>query len=132
MRLMLMIPVMALAACAPSTNRATTRSGPSPSAVSLSQEVRDSIGASRLRLVEARLNNTPGGVLKAEVEVSNETKDYQTIVYRFEWFDGDGSRVESVQSQQISTTVDPGAVAVLRSIAPSEAAKDFRLQVFRR
>lgn len=124
--------VMAVAPACTSTNRVATRSEPSVNAIPVRQDIRDAAGAANLHLVETRLSRTPGGVLKAEVEVSNETRSIQSALYRFEWFDAAGSRIESMQSQQLPISVNPGAVAILRSVAPSEAATDFRLQMLRR
>ena len=120
-----------LAGCAPKTNISTTKSGASPSAVTLNSRLRDELGRINLSLVESRLSRTPGGVLKAEVELTNNTTSIQRALYRFEWFDENGARIDSMQSQQMPFAVDPGAVYTLRSVAPSEAAKDFRLQVLR-
>ena len=123
--------VAMLAGCAPKTNISTTKSGASPSAVPLNSRLRDELGRINLSLVESRLNRTPGGVLKAEVELTNNTTSIQRALYRFEWFDENGARIDSMQSQQMPFSVDPGAVYTLKSVAPSEAAKDFRLQVLR-
>ncbi len=118
-------------ACSPKTNISTTKSGPSPSAVTLNSRLRDELGRINLSLVETRLNRTPGGVLKAEVELTNNTTSIQRALYRFEWFDENGATIDSMQSQQMPFAVNPGAVYTLKSVAPSEAAKDFRLQVLR-
>ena len=120
-----------LVGCSPKTNISTTKSGPSPSATTLNSRLRDELGRINLSLVETRLNRTPGGVLKAEVELTNNTTSIQRALYRFEWFDGNGALIESMQSQQMPFAVNPGAVYTLKSVAPSEAAKDFRLQVLR-
>ena len=120
-----------LAGCSPKTNISTTKAGASPSAVTLNSRLRDELGRVNLSLVESRLNRTPGGVLKAEVELTNNTTSIQRALYRFEWFDGNGALIESMQSQQMPFAVNPGAVYTLKSVAPSEAAKDFRLQVLR-
>ena len=127
-----LVSSLATAGCSPSTNRATTRAEPSQNVVPVRLDIRDAAAAANLQLVETRVSRTPGGVLKAEVEISNELRSVQRAVYRFEWFDRAGSRIESMQSQQLPISVDPGAVAILRSIAPSEAATDFRLQLLRR
>lgn len=120
-----------LAGCSPKTNISTTKTGASPSAVALNSRLRDELGRINLSLVESRLNRTPGGVLKAEVELTNNTTSIQRALYRFEWFDENGALIESMQSQQMPFAVNPGAVYTLKSVAPSEAAKDFRLQVLR-
>jgi len=120
-----------LVGCSPKTNISTTKSGPSPSATTLNSRLRDELGRINLSLVETRLNRTPGGVLKAEVELTNNTTSIQRALYRFESFDGNGALIESMQSQQMPFAVNPGAVYTLKSVAPSEAAKDFRLQVLR-
>ncbi|MFN9991891.1 MAG: YcfL family protein [Phycisphaerales bacterium] len=120
------------AGCAKKTNIATTKSQPSASAVPVRQDIRDSLGAARLELIEVRMNPTPGGVMKAEVEFSNNTSSIQRITYKFEWFDAAGSRIESMQSQTLPLAVNPGEIKVIRSVAPSESATDFRLQVLRR
>lgn len=123
--------MMASQGCAPKTNISTTKSGPSASAIPLNSRLRDELGRINLSLVESRITRTPGGVLKAEVELTNNTTSIQRALYRFEWFDQNGSIIQSMQSQQMPFAVDPGAVYTLRSVAPSEAATDFRLQVLR-
>jgi uncharacterized protein YcfL len=121
-----------VAGCAKRTNIATTKTQPSASAVPVRQDIRDALGAARLELIEVRMNPTPGGVMKAEVEFSNNTSSIQRITYKFEWFDAAGSRIESMQSQTLPLAVNPGEIKVIRSVAPSESATDFRLQVLRR
>lgn len=121
-----------VAGCAKKTNIATTKTQPSASAVPVRQDIRDALGAARLELIEVRMNPTPGGVMKAEVEFSNNTSSIQRITYKFEWFDAAGSRIESMQSQTMPLVANPGEIKVIRSVAPSESATDFRLQVLRR
>lgn len=121
-----------VAGCAKKTNIATTKTQPSASAVPVRQDIRDALGAARLELIEVRMNPTAGGVMKAEVEFSNNTSSIQRITYKFEWFDAAGSRIESMQSQTMPLVANPGEIKVIRSVAPSESATDFRLQVLRR
>lgn len=128
----LMTATLLLAGCAPSNNIVSTRSAPSPNAVSVKQEMHDIVAAANLTLGEVRLARTPGGVLKAEVELLNNTSATQRMAYRFEWFDPTGVRIESMQSQLLPGSVPPGGVQTLTSVAPSEKASDFRLQMLRR
>jgi uncharacterized protein YcfL len=124
--------MMLLSGCAPSNNIVSTRSAPSPNAISVKQEMHDIVAAANLALREVRLARTAGGVLKAEVEILNNTSATQRMAYRFEWFDPTGVRIESMQSQLLPGSVAPGGVQTLTSVAPSEKASDFRLQMLRR
>jgi hypothetical protein len=121
-----------LGACAPSNNIVTTRTTPSPNAIAVSQQLNDMVAATNLKLGEVRLSRTQGGVLKAEVELMNQTSYTQRMAYRFEWFDASGVRIDSMQSQLLVGSVAPGGVQTLTSVAPSEKASDFRLQMLRR
>jgi uncharacterized protein YcfL len=78
---------------------------------------------------EVRMNRTPGGPMEVQVDVENNGFDYKTFAYRFDWVDASGNVIESQTSVWKATNVPSGGSTVIRSVAPTDTAADFRLQV---
>jgi uncharacterized protein YcfL len=72
---------------------------------------------------------TPGGFLKVQVELLNRTGSLQNFNYHFEWFDQNGMQVGGVSTAVISDSIDPKEDKNISAVAPTEAAKDFRLKL---
>ncbi len=72
---------------------------------------------------------TPGGFLRVQVELLNRTSSLQNYNYHFEWFDQNGMQVGGSSTAVISDSIDPKEDKYISAIAPTEAAKDFRLKL---
>lgn len=70
-----------------------------------------------------------GGHLRVQAQVHNRTKRYRQFSYKFEWFDQDGILIESPTSGFIASQIEGGETKNLVSVAPTAAAKDFRLKL---
>ena len=119
-----------LAACG-TVNTTSTRTGPADSAVPAHTQVNDLLQQIFLTAKEVRMNRTKGGPMEVQVDVENNGFQYRSFAYRFDWVDASGNVIASQQSQWKSTNVPSGGSTVIRSVAPTDDAKDFRLQVRR-
>ena len=72
---------------------------------------------------------TPGGVLKAQVELFNNTRSPKRFDYHFEWFDQSGMQVNGIMSAEIADQIEGGESKFISGVAPSTACKDFRLKL---
>lgn len=112
-------------------NTTSTRTGPADSAVEATTKVNNLLQQIFLTAKEVRMNRTKGGPMEVQVDVENNGFSYKTFAYRFDWVDAKGNVIESQTSVWKSTNVPSGGSTVIRSVAPSEDATDFRLQVRR-
>ncbi|MBU3683171.1 MAG: DUF1425 domain-containing protein [Phycisphaerales bacterium] len=119
-----------LAGCG-TVNTTYTRTEPAKTAVPAQTRVNDLLQQIFLSCKEVRMQPTKGGPLEVQVDVENNGFSYRTFAYRFDWVDANGSVIPSMTSQWKSTNVPSGGSTVIRSVAPSESATDFRLQVRR-
>ena len=72
---------------------------------------------------------TPGGLLKAQVELENRTRSLHRFLYRFEWFDANGMQVNNVISAQVPDQIEGMESKFIYSIAPTPQCADFRLKL---
>lgn len=72
-----------------------------------------------------------GGPLEVQVDVINDGFSYRAFSYRFDWVDRSGNMIPSQTSVWKTANVPSGSSVMIRSIAPTETATDFRLQVRR-
>ena len=112
-------------------NTTSTRTGPADSAVEATTKVNNLLQQIFLTAKEVRMNRTKGGPMEVQVDVENNGFQYRSFAYRFDWVDASGNVISSMQSQWKSTNVPSGGSTVIRSVAPTDDAKDFRLQVRR-
>jgi uncharacterized protein YcfL len=131
----LALPVAALglhvlAGCG-SVNTTTSREGPSPSASPVQTRVNDLLSEIFLSAKEVRMARNAQGLMEVQVDVENNGFRYRSFSYRFDWVDARGMVIESQTSVWKTTNVPDGGSTVIRSIGPTEAATDFKLQVRR-
>ena len=119
-----------LAACG-TVNTTSTRSAPADSAVEARTRVNDLLQQIFLTAKEVRMNRTKGGPMEVQVDVENNGFMYRTFAYRFDWVDAAGNVIASQTSVWKSTNVPSGGSTVIRSVAPTDDATDFRLQIRR-
>ena len=120
----------ALAACG-TVNTTSTRTGPSTSAVDATTRVNDLLQQIFLTAKEVRMSRTKGGPMEVQVDVENNGFSYRSFAYRFDWVDAAGNVLASQTSVWKSTNVPSGGSTVIRSVAPTDDAADFRLQIRR-
>ncbi len=75
------------------------------------------------------VNEAPGEFLKIQVELLNTTSSLKSFNYRFEWFDANGVQVNSPTSTYIPRQIEGKESIFLSALAPTPAAKDFRLKL---
>lgn len=114
-----------------SVNTTTSREGPSPSATPVQTRVNDLLSEIFLSAKEVRVARNSQGLMEVQVDVENNGFRYRSFSYRFDWVDARGMVIESQTSVWKTTNVPDGGSTVIRSIGPSEAATDFKLQVRR-
>ena len=118
-----------LAAGCGSVNTTYTRTTPADSAISAQTRVDDLFQQFFLTAKEVRMNRTKGGPMEVQIDVENNGFAYKTFSYRFDWVDTAGNVIPSQLSVWKVTNVPSGGSTVIRAIAPSDDASDFRLQL---
>lgn len=82
-------------------------------------------------VTELRTGTTPDGQLSVvQAELVNCTDYIARLVYTVEWFDAQGLKIET-PSTWIPCSVLPGKHESLSFVAPTPAAKDFRISIMR-
>ena len=122
------IAAFAVAGCG-SVNTTYTRTTPADSAISAQTRVNDLFQQIFLTAKEVRMNRTKGGPMEVQIDVENNGFAYKTFSYRFDWVDTAGNVIPSQLSVWKVTNVPSGGSTVIRAIAPSDDASDFRLQL---
>lgn len=121
---------LALGACG-SVNTTYTRTTPADTSIPAQTQVNDLLTQIFLKAGEVRMFPSKGGPLEVQVDVINEGFSYRTFSYRFDWVDRSGNMIPSQTSVWKTANVPSGSSVMIRSIAPTETATDFRLQVRR-
>ena len=124
------LALAAIAGCG-TVNTTSTRTAPADSAVDAKTRVNDLLQELFLTAKEVRMNRTKGGPMEVQVDVENNGFSYRTFAYRFDWVDASGNVLQSQTSVWKSTNVPSGGSTVIRSVAPTDDAADFRLQIRR-
>jgi len=117
-----------LASCG-SVNTTYTRTTPADSAIAAQTRVNDLFQQIFLTAKEVRMNRTKGGPMEVQIDVENNGFSYKTFSYRFDWVDPAGNVIASQLSVWKQTNVPSGGSTVIRAVAPSDDASDFRLQL---
>ncbi|HEX5400067.1 MAG TPA: YcfL family protein [Verrucomicrobiae bacterium] len=84
-----------------------------------------------VNVVGVNTANTPGDVLRVQVELLNRTKSLQRFAYTFEWFDSNGMQMNNVLSATIADQIEGGESKFISGRAPNPACKDFRLKLIK-
>ncbi len=124
------IVALALGACG-SVNTTYTRTTPADTSVPAQTQVNDLLTQIFLKAGEVRMFPSKGGPLEVQVDVINDGFSYRAFSYRFDWVDRSGNMIPSQTSVWKTANVPSGSSVMIRSIAPTETATDFRLQVRR-
>jgi uncharacterized protein YcfL len=123
------ITAVLLAVGCGSVNTTYTRTTPADSAVSAQTRVNDLFQEFFLTAKEVRMNRTKGGPMEVQIDVENNGFAYKTFSYRFDWVDTAGNVIASQLSVWKVSNVPSGGSTVIRAVAPSDDATDFRLQL---
>lgn len=91
--------------------------------------VRDSETARAVTVLRVVEGASDTGLARVGVEVQNRSSFMFRFNYRFDWFDAQGLPVSSPASTMVSQSLEAGQPFTLTSIAPTPAAKDFRLSI---
>jgi uncharacterized protein YcfL len=83
----------------------------------------------RVSIVGVNTAMTPGGLLKAQVELENRTGSTQRFLYKFEWFDASHMQVDSVVSASTPDQIEGKESKMIWSVAPNPGCNDFRLKL---
>jgi uncharacterized protein YcfL len=118
-----------LVASCGSVNTTYTRTTPGDSAIAAQTRVNDLFQQIFLTAKEVRMNRTKGGPMEVQIDVENNGFSYKTFSYRFDWVDPAGNVIASQFSVWKQTNVPSGGSTVIRAVAPSDDASDFRLQL---
>lgn len=124
------IVALVLGACG-SVNTTYTRTTPADTSIPAQTQVNDLLTQIFLRAGEVRMFPSKGGPLEVQVDVINDGFSYRAFSYRFDWVDRSGNMIPSQTSVWKTANVPSGSSVMIRSIAPTETATDFRLQVRR-
>ena len=68
------------------------------------------------------------GFTKVQVELFNKSSSPYSFRYHFEWFDAQGMLVQTPTSSWIDRSIQGGETMDIIAVAPTEAAKDFRVK----
>jgi uncharacterized protein YcfL len=99
------------------------------SMISDSRVVSDTTLDRRVGVVGLNTAMTAGGFLKVQVELLNRTRSPQNFNYQFQWFDVNGMQIGVSQTAMVGDEIDGAESKFISAIAPTEAAKDFRLKL---
>lgn len=71
---------------------------------------------------------TPGGLLQIQIEVLNGKSSMRDFSYRVEWFDMNGMTINTPTSVWIPRQIEGQESLMITAVAPTPAAKDFRVK----
>ncbi len=113
------------AACLALTAQAQTQDPTTPAAVAAKVALR---GESQgVGVVEMRITR-PNDILIVQADLANSERGDRTVFYRFRWLDSVGNQVGDGESWKQLGVMGKGMQTV-KSVAPSGAATDFRLEM---
>ena len=90
--------------------------------------ITDSSLKKKVDIVGVNTSMTPGGLLKAQIEIQNRTRSLQRFNYRFEWFDASGMQVNNVTSALLPDQIEGKEDKFISGVAPTPNCKDFRVK----
>ena len=94
--------------------------------VTLAADLADDMVVTDLRCVRG-----PSGHLELQANVVNNLAEDRGVEWRVVWLDASGLEIESVVSNWAKRMVSAKDIAEIRSVAPSQAAVDFRFHLRR-
>lgn len=105
--------------------QAQTQDPGTPAAVAAKVALRGE--AQGVRVSEMRITR-PNDILVVQADLANSERSDRTVFYRFRWLDNVGNQVGDGESWKQLGVLGKGQQTV-KSVAPSGAATDFRLEM---
>jgi uncharacterized protein YcfL len=82
----------------------------------------------RVSIVGVNSTMTPGGFLKVQIELLNNTRSPQPFSYHFEWFDSNGMQITTLAPVEVPDQIQGGEDKFVSSLAPTAECRDFRVK----
>ena len=82
----------------------------------------------RVSIVGVNSTMTPGGFLKVQIELLNNTRSPQPFSYHFEWFDSNGMQITTLAPAEVPDQIQGGEDKFVSSLAPTAECRDFRVK----
>ncbi len=70
----------------------------------------------------------PGGFLKIQVELQNNSRFQHNFTYRVEWFDENGMLIDLPTTAALPRSIEGKETMTISATAPTDRAKDFRIK----
>ena len=96
--------------------------------VSDQRAVTDKSLANKVSIVGVNSAMTPGGFLKVQIELLNNTRSPQRFSYHFEWFDANGMQLSTLTTAEIPDVILGGEDKFISTVAPTPESRDFRVK----
>jgi len=96
--------------------------------VSDQRAITDKSLASKVSIVGVNSAMTPGGFLKVQIELLNNTRSFQRFSYHFEWFDANGMQITTLAPVEVPDQIQGGEDKFISSMAPTAECRDFRVK----
>ena len=90
--------------------------------------VTDTSLAGTVSIVGVNSVMTPGGFLKVQIELLNNSRSPQPFSYHFEWFDASGMQLNSLTAAEFPDVIQGGEDKFISSVAPTPECRDFRVK----
>ena len=84
--------------------------------------------ANKVSIVGVNSAMTPGGFLKVQIELLNNTRSFQRFSYHFEWFDANGMQITTLAPVEVPDQIQGGEDKFISSMAPTADGRDFRVK----
>lgn len=81
------------------------------------------------RLMQLSETTLDTGFLKVQAEIYNNTSTRRRVSYQFEWFDGEGMRIDTSMSNWQAIALAGKESRYIDAVAPTREATDFRLKL---
>jgi uncharacterized protein YcfL len=83
-----------------------------------------------VRIVSVSEATVADGFLKIQVELRNHSAHTHHFNYRVQWFDANGMAIHSPTPVWITRQILPQQTMFVTAVAPTAAAKDFRIELY--
>lgn len=93
--------------------------------------IKDKSLADELGVVAVNQVMTPGGLLKVQLEVVNQSSSYRRFNYRFEWLDANGMLLNTPASTWVTEQLEGGESKFISGAAPTPDCQDFRVKLIK-
>lgn len=81
----------------------------------------------KVRIIAVNETTISTGFTKVQIELMNNSRSAYRFRYHFEWFDDKGILIQSPTSSWVDRSILGKEAMSIIAVAPTEAAKDFRV-----